>query len=211
MIITDVFPFIVMIIKYCMVIFAVVEFAKGFVSEAESTHPADRDVNIESEQCTGVHRRKPQSQSSTEEESVLATVEERKAKCRKIIRAASKRRWQQRARGRREIRDRMIRTEKKRLAAILRIITEVSFLDVFWALSFVLYYAFGLVGFVITQALSSLVSFQSKGIRLWSRDSSDRDVNTESGAQYKEELLLLLLPVCIILVGCVEEGRAKWR
>ena len=229
MIITDVFPVIVKIIKYCMVIFAVVEFAKGFVSEAESTDPADRD--IESEQCTGVHRRKPQSQSSTEEESlsVLAAVEERKAKCRKIIRAASKRRWQQRARGRREISlRRMMMMMEKRLAAILRIVTEVSFLDVFWALSFVLYYVFGLVGFfwalsfvlyyavglvlvgfVITQALSSLVSFQSKGI-LW---SWSRDVNTESGAQYKEELLLPLPPVCIILVGCVdvEEGRAKWR
>ena len=47
MIITDVFPFIVKIIKYCMVLFAVVEYAKGFVSEAESTDPADRDVTIE--------------------------------------------------------------------------------------------------------------------------------------------------------------------
>jgi steroid 5-alpha reductase family enzyme len=74
---------------------------------------------------------------------------------------------------------------EKRLAAIKMIIKDVSFLDVFWALSFVLYYAFGLVGFAITQALSSLVSFQSKGIRLWSwsSDSSDRDVNTESGKQ----------------------------
>ena len=209
--ITDVLPVIVL--------FAVVEFAKGFAegffsSEAESTNPAGLDVNTESSgQCAVVHRRKPQSQSSTKEESssVLDTVEERKAKCREIIRAASKRRWQQRARGRREISLRRMMMVEKRLAAIKMIIKDV--LDVFWALSFVLYYAFGLVGFAITRALSSLVSFQSKGIRLWSwsRDSTDRDVNTESSKQYKEELLLLLLPLCIIFVGCVEEGRAKWR
>jgi hypothetical protein len=65
--ITDVLPVIVL--------FAVVEFAKGFAegffsSEAESTNPADLDVNTESSgQCAVVHRRKPQSQSSTKEES----------------------------------------------------------------------------------------------------------------------------------------------
>lgn len=77
---------------------------------------------------------------------------------------------------------------------------------------FVLYYSFGLVGFAITQSLSSLAlvtaSFQSR-IRLWSRDSSDRDVNTErreqclvdwktSQSSTKEESSISL----------VEEGRA---
>jgi hypothetical protein len=111
MIITDVFPVIVKIvkiIKYCTVLFAVVEFAKGFVSEAESTDPADLDVTTESSgQCADFHQRTSQSSNNKEESSsVLATIEKRRAKCREVVLEASKRgyRW----------RRKMTKMEKKR-------------------------------------------------------------------------------------------------
>ncbi len=118
MIIPDVFP---VIVKHCMVLLAIVEFAKGFakgfVSEAESTDPADRDVETESsEQCTGVHRKKTQSSTKEESSSSLATVEERKAKCREVVLEASKRsyRW----------RRKMTKMEKKRFKAWRREMRE---------------------------------------------------------------------------------------